>query len=391
MMNENKNIQQIIDDLNSLGKGRIGNLAVTCGKAIKELSNPAALNAYLHIPGLTPESYIDGNKRYREYLSGFLKKLGFENKSDGIRGTGFITVFTETDEIICIGAIRYLGNVLGYAAAVVSLPETGAVPLSDGMSLVISQIEARINTILAPARPSSLEILAGRLLDGLSKIGVCAICVKPETPAHIVISIARTDKETSVCEVEELPYEELDQVKTGTVLNKNEISLSWPDVAGIETGIWIRDSQNRLIAFGFSDKKLLNKTARDKIDRQLELSADGDIEYILKSFEKLKANFKQMVNSERAAAVTETAVTVNHVINNPLTAILGNTQLLLMNKDKLSKETVSKLETIEKSAIQIREVTNKLMTIIEPVRKHYASGLQMIDIEKSKKKSDEEK
>ena len=77
-MNENKNIQQIIDDLNSLGKGRIGNLAVTCGKAIKELSNPAALNAYLHIPGLTPESYIDGNKRYREYLSGFLKKLGFE-------------------------------------------------------------------------------------------------------------------------------------------------------------------------------------------------------------------------------------------------------------------------------------------------------------------------
>ena len=62
-----------------------------------------------------------------------------------------------------------------------------------------------------------------------------------------------------------------------------------------------------------------------------------------------------------------------------------------MNKDKLTKETITKLETIEKSAIKIREVTDKLMTIIEPVRKHYASGLQMIDVEQSKKKSDEEK
>jgi hypothetical protein len=62
-----------------------------------------------------------------------------------------------------------------------------------------------------------------------------------------------------------------------------------------------------------------------------------------------------------------------------------------MNKDKLPKETVTKLQTIEKSAIQIRETTAELMTIIEPVRKHYASGLEMIDIEKSKKKPTEEK
>ncbi|UCE65541.1 MAG: hypothetical protein JSU85_11815 [Candidatus Zixiibacteriota bacterium] len=390
-MKENKNIQQIINDLNGLGKSRIGSLAETCGEAIKALSNPAALKVYLQIPGLKPESYDDGKRRYREYLSGFLKKLGFESKSDGIKGAGFITVFTETDEIVCVGVIRHLGNALGYAAAVATLPESGPVTLPDGMSLVISQIEARINALLTPGSPSSIEIFARRLLDTLSAIGVCAICVKPETPAHIVVSIAGTDKETSLCEAEEFPYEEPHQVETGTVINKNEISLLWSGVAGIAAAIWIRDSQNRLIAFGFSDKKLLNKSAREKIDRQLELLADDDIEYIVKSFEKLKADFKKMVNSERAAAVTETAVTVNHVINNPLTAILGNTQLLLMNKDKLSKETVSKLETIEKSAIQIREVTDKLMTIIEPVRKHYASGLEMIDIEKSKKKSDEEK
>ncbi|UCC78751.1 MAG: hypothetical protein JSW64_10770 [Candidatus Zixiibacteriota bacterium] len=390
-MNEDKNIQQIIDNLNSLGKSRIGYLAAGCGMAVKALSNPLSIMVKMRIPGLALESYIDGNKRYREYLSGFIKTLGFEGESDEIRGSGFITVSTETEEIVCVGAIRHLGNILGYAAAVAPFPESGAVSLADGMGLVISQIEARINAILRPGSPSSLEIFARRLLDGLSEIGVCAVCVKPEKPAHIVISVAQLDKEISACEVEEFPCEEPDKVETGTELESNEIPLLWPDVAGIETGIWIKDSQNRLMAFGFSEKKLLNKTARKRIDERLELSADDDIDYIVKSFEKLKANFKKMVNSERAAAVTETAVTVNHVINNPLTAILGNTQLLLMNKDKLSKETVTKLETIEKSAIQIREVTDKLMTIIEPVRKHYASGLEMIDIEKSKKKSDEEK
>jgi signal transduction histidine kinase len=82
-------------------------------------------------------------------------------------------------------------------------------------------------------------------------------------------------------------------------------------------------------------------------------------------------------------------VTINHEINNPLTAILGNAQLLLMAKDKLPPDIVSKLETIERSAVRIRETTSKLMSIIEPVTSSYVSGLEMIDIEKSKKKKNQ--
>jgi len=390
-MIDDKNSQYPIKHLNDIGKSRIGSLAETCGKTIKAVSNPVALKVLLKLPGLSKETCVEGSKRYQNYISEFLKKHGFESDSGEIKASGFMTISTDTDEIVCMGAVRHINNVLGYAAAVTRMPESGMVPLTDGLSLVISQLESRINTILTPGSPSSLEIFGRRLLDELAKIGVCAVCIKPAAPAHIVISIARTDRETSVCEVEEFPAKNLDQVKTETVLDKNEISLLWPGVAGIETGIWIKDSQDRLVAFGFSDKKLLNKTAREKINKQIEALTEGDIDYIIKSFEKLKNEYNKMVKAERAAAVTETAVTVNHVINNPLTAILGNTQLLLMNKDKLSKETITKLETIEKSAIQIREVTDKLMTIIEPVRKHYASGLEMIDIDKSKKKSDEEK
>jgi hypothetical protein len=387
-MNDDKNSQFFIGILKIISTAGIGNLTEACVKALLRISSPAAVHMALKFPGLSTQISIEGAKRYRDFLGEFLKRHGFESAAGVIKGSGFITVITETEEIVCIGTIRHFNNVLGFIGAVSPLPESGAVPLADGMSLAIPQIESRINAILRPGSPSSLELLGRRLIEDLSGIGVNAICIRPPSPAHIIISIARKEDKISACDVDDLPSE--DKMGSGTILDKNEGELLWPGV-NIETGIWLKDAQDRLMAFGFSDKKKLNKTAREKIDNRLESAEDGDVDYIIKSFEKLKANFKRMVNAERAAAVTETAVAVNHEINNPLTAILGNTQLLLMNKDKLSKETVAKLETIEKSAIQIREVTNQLMTIIEPVRKQYASGLEMIDLEKSKKKGDEEK
>jgi hypothetical protein len=390
-MIDESSLQHILTRLRSLDSSRIGELAETCAITMKEISNPAALRVSLRLPGLPEESYEYGTRRYLEFLDRHLKNLGFDVESANLQKPGFVTISTDTEETVCIGAIRHLGNILGFAGAVETTHKKGIIPIADSAGLVIAQIESRINAIMAPGSPSSLEVLARRLLDGLSDIGVCAICVKPEKPTHVIISVAQTDKEISVCDVDEFPYEKPEQVKPGNEIKDSEIRLLWPGIAGIEAGTWVIDSQNRLIAFGFSDKKRLNKTALAKIEKQLQVSAEDDIEYIVQSFEKLKANYKKMVNSERAAAVTETAVTVNHEINNPLTAILGNAQLLLMNKDKLSKETVAKLETIEKSAVQIREVTDKLMTIIEPVRKHYASGLQMIDVENSKKKPPEKK
>ena len=98
---------------------------------------------------------------------------------------------------------------------------------------------------------------------------------------------------------------------------------------------------------------------------------------------------EEKVKSARLNAILETAAALNHEINNPLTAVLGNAQLLLLQAQKLPPETVEKLKAIEESALRIREVTLRLMKIIEPVTVEYASGMRMIDIEKSKKKEDE--
>ncbi|MCI0530717.1 MAG: hypothetical protein L0Y74_02035 [candidate division Zixibacteria bacterium] len=102
------------------------------------------------------------------------------------------------------------------------------------------------------------------------------------------------------------------------------------------------------------------------------------------------AQVAEKVKSARLNAILETAAALNHEVNNPLTAVLGNAQLLLLLADKLSPEVVEKLKAIEESALRIREVTSRLMKIIEPVTVEYASGLKMIDIHKSKTKKDSE-
>jgi two-component system NtrC family sensor kinase len=100
----------------------------------------------------------------------------------------------------------------------------------------------------------------------------------------------------------------------------------------------------------------------------------------------LKEDHKLIVKGERVAAILETAVAINHEINNPLTAVLGNTQLLLLQKDKLPDDVITKINTIEKSALRIRQVTQKLMTIVEPITTNYTANLDMLDIEKSSSK-----
>lgn len=82
-------------------------------------------------------------------------------------------------------------------------------------------------------------------------------------------------------------------------------------------------------------------------------------------------------------AIVETAVTINHEINNPLTAVLGNTQLLLVDRDKLDDKTIRMLEGIETAALRIKDVTSKLMRMVEPRITEYTNGINMVDINES--------
>lgn len=87
--------------------------------------------------------------------------------------------------------------------------------------------------------------------------------------------------------------------------------------------------------------------------------------------------------SDRLATIVETAVAVNHAINNPLVPILGNAQFMLQS-DKIKDEDIRKrLHIIVNNALRIRDITQKLARINHPVTKEYLRGTRMLDIDAS--------
>jgi len=98
------------------------------------------------------------------------------------------------------------------------------------------------------------------------------------------------------------------------------------------------------------------------------------------------------LKAEREAAIVEIAVAINHEINNPLTALLGNLQLLMLKNRDLPEDIQERLKVIEESANQIREVTGRLMKAADAPSVDYTGGMKMIDLSgKSKKKNAENK
>jgi len=98
---------------------------------------------------------------------------------------------------------------------------------------------------------------------------------------------------------------------------------------------------------------------------------------------------EELVRSERLKAIVETAVTINHEINNPLAAVLGYAQLLLSRRENLDQDTVDKLKKVEAGALRIKEVTNRLLKIVEPVVVRYAGDVRMVDLDQSKTEEDQ--
>ncbi|MCK4236330.1 MAG: PAS domain S-box protein [Candidatus Krumholzibacteria bacterium] len=91
----------------------------------------------------------------------------------------------------------------------------------------------------------------------------------------------------------------------------------------------------------------------------------------------------KLLAAERLAAITETAISINHEINNPLCSILGNTQLILMEKDRLEPKMVEKLQRIEEEIIRVRGVAERVARITKPVLTNYIGDKKMLDVERS--------
>lgn len=98
------------------------------------------------------------------------------------------------------------------------------------------------------------------------------------------------------------------------------------------------------------------------------------------------------VKAERLAAINETMVSVNHEVNNPLAVILAYAQILLrrLDAEPRAEEALPRarieLGRIESESLRIREITQKLASLVEPVVTAYpaSDGVKMVDLGQSR-------
>jgi DNA-binding response OmpR family regulator len=143
---------------------------------------------------------------------------------------------------------------------------------------------------------------------------------------------------------------------------------------------------------------ILMATARGATDDLRRVLAAGANDYLMKplSPEALStritiAERHMAVDLERRQAVDalqraqwlagigETAIAIQHEVNNPLTALLGNVALLEDNT-MTAEERASCLRTIAEQAVRIGAVVRRLSTLRDPRSVEYIRGSRMIDL-----------
>lgn len=122
------------------------------------------------------------------------------------------------------------------------------------------------------------------------------------------------------------------------------------------------------------------------------LAAENVLSYveIRRAVQALSLSQSEEIKKERLAAIIETAIAVSHEVNNPLTAVIGNAQLVRLRTKGLPPDVEEKLKIIEEAAGRIQEVTAALMRITEPATLEYTPGIKMLDIFGSAKKEPKE-
>lgn len=96
---------------------------------------------------------------------------------------------------------------------------------------------------------------------------------------------------------------------------------------------------------------------------------------------ELQQTQSTLIEKERLAAIGELVVKVNHEINNPLAAIIGLADQLLLQHREMDKGVLDNLEKIRAAAYRIHEVTEALKKIESSVADEYLEGVRMLKLE----------
>ncbi len=147
-------------------------------------------------------------------------------------------------------------------------------------------------------------------------------------------------------------------------------------------------------------------TARDGRDDLAEVLEAGADDYVTKptSPENLRARLEiakrriaqdmarrtaeaELARSRWLAGIGETTIALEHEINNPLSALLGHAELLLMD-NLLNDDQQEQLRIIQEQAARIAQVVRRLAKLKNPQSVEYLAGALMLDLSSRRGKSE---
>ena len=95
--------------------------------------------------------------------------------------------------------------------------------------------------------------------------------------------------------------------------------------------------------------------------------------------EARRAAEAELARARWLAGIGETTIALEHEINNPLSALLGHAELLLMDRN-LSADQREQLQVIREQAARIAEVVRRLAKLKNPQSVEYLTGARMLDL-----------
>jgi DNA-binding response OmpR family regulator len=170
------------------------------------------------------------------------------------------------------------------------------------------------------------------------------------------------------------------------------LDINMPGLDGLTVCRLIRDHTAGRETF------VIMVTARDGRDDLTAVLAAGADDYVTKpsSPENLRARLEiagqrivqnaasraaeaELARSRWLAGIGETTIAIEHEINNPLSALLGHAELLLMDEG-MTAEQMDSLRIIQEQAVRIADVVRRLAKLKNPQSVEYLSGSRMLDL-----------
>jgi len=93
-----------------------------------------------------------------------------------------------------------------------------------------------------------------------------------------------------------------------------------------------------------------------------------------------ETNLAERLERERLETTRAVVVTMRHEINNALTSLIGNAELILRRVDELDPQTITRVREIAHQGRRIQTVLDRLEKLTEIRTTTYYGGVQMIEL-----------